>query len=297
MFATRPLVFALSVLAILLSLGPSLATSTATGSATTGSAFGTLEALSKGNERFRGATARRQEAVSRMVEEAPSFMFLGCTDNRLTPASIFQAPIGSIITQNNIGNQYSKKDISTDAAITYAVEDLGVKHIIVLGHYGCPGVKKAIAGSNANSPVIKWIKPIADFYKNARREEIVKFRDSRMPRRGLPEGIKTDPSNGDAGFRAVIEENVRKSVKALKHGSLLAKAYKRDAKTRMANTNLEVYVHGFVVDESTGVVNDLKVSFGPPGKPIPPVPFKAMEAAKNFHSKRDGGKFSKGKNL
>lgn len=44
---------------------------------------------------------------------APSFMFLGCTDNRLTPASIFQSPIGSILTQNNIGNQYSNKDAST----------------------------------------------------------------------------------------------------------------------------------------------------------------------------------------
>lgn len=302
MFAIRSLPLLLLQIALVLVLSPATFASSATetaGSTTPHSGFSTLEALSKGNERFRGETSRKREVVSRLVEEAPSFMFLGCTDNRLTPASIFQAPIGSILTQNNIGNQYSKSDTSTDAAITYAIEDLGVKHIIVLGHYGCPGVQKAIAESKTNNhPVTKWIKPIADFYKKARRQEIVKFRDSRKPHRGLPDGLKTLPSTDDAGFRAVVEENVRKSVKALKEDSLLASAYQLNAKTRLKESKLDVYVHGFVFDEKDGSVTDLKVSFGPPGKPIPPIPFEARQAAKNFHPKRAfPGKFSKGKNL
>lgn len=63
------------------------------------------------------------------------------------------------------------------------------------------------------------------------------------------------------------------------------------------NTQYEVYVHGFVFDESTGQVVDLKVSFGPPGKAIPPVPFTAIAAAKNFHSKKHLPNFFKGKTL
>lgn len=46
---------------------------------------------------------------------------------------------------------------------------------------------------------------------------------------------------------------------------------------------IDVFVHGFVYDEATNEVHDLNVSFGPPGKPIPHVPFKAIAAAKNFH--------------
>lgn len=270
--------------------------------------YTTLDSLFEGNRRFRdvasAAAARRtgrgkkraaDSVVEQFTEDSPSFMFLGCTDNRLTPASIFQSPIGSIITQNNIGNQYSSKDISTDAAVTYAIEDLGVQHIIVLGHYGCKAAARAITGMKKENAISKWIQPIADFYKRARRMEIVKFRDSRKPRRGLKNGITTVPDPSEPGLRAFVEENVKNSVKALKEQSILRSAYQLGAKTRSKDAQYEVYVHGFVFDEATGEVTNLNVSFGPPGKPIPPVPFTAVAAAKNFHRKKP--KFNKGKVL
>ncbi|KAH6914254.1 carbonic anhydrase [Coprinopsis sp. MPI-PUGE-AT-0042] len=269
-------------------------------SGSTGSSFNTIESLYRGNQRFQGAASRKREAVSRLVEAPPSFMFLGCTDNRLTPASIFQAPMGSVIAQNNIGNQYSKKDVSTNAAITYAIEDLGVQHIIVLGHYGCSALKKAVVASRTktmDSPVLKWIKPVVDFYKIARRREIVKFRDSRMPQRGKPEGVTDVPKSDEEGLRALVEENVKNTVKGLKNHSLLAKAYQVNAKTRLTKSSVEVYVHGFVFDEETGGVVNMNVSFGPPGKPIPSIPFTAVAAAKNFHRQKHLPGINKGKNL
>jgi carbonic anhydrase len=262
----------------------------------TTSGFKTLDSLYQGNLRFRN-TARKRSAVARLVNEPPSFMFLGCTDNRLTPASIFQAPVGSIITQNNIANQYSKKDASTDASITYAIEELGVNHIIVLGHYGCKGISKAIMQAKEESPITKWIRPVKEFYSRARRNEIVKFRDSRKPRRGLKNGITGPPEANDAGFKALVEENVKNTVKALREQSLLAKAYQRSARTSAKNTPIDVYVHGFVHDESTGEVVDLKVSFGPPGKPIPPIPFTTTAAAKNFQRSEHLPNFFRGKTL
>lgn len=57
----------------------------------------------------------------------------------------------------------------SDAAITYAIEDLGVQHIIVLGHYDCKAAKRAIAGMKKENAISRWIKPIADLYKHARR--------------------------------------------------------------------------------------------------------------------------------
>lgn len=291
----------------LLALGPATAAAHSTSevaNSTTGKtgSFNSIESLYRGNQRFQGAASRKREAVSRLVEAPPSFMFLGCTDNRLTPASIFQAPMGSVISQNNIGNQYSKKDVSTDAAITYAIEDLGVQHIIVLGHYGCSALQKAVVASRStgktkDSPVLRWIKPLTDFYKIARRREIVKFRDARMPQRGKPDGVTDAPKPSEEGLRALVEENVKNSVKGLKEHSLLAKAYQVNAKTRLTKSPVEVYVHGFVFDEETGGVVNLNVSFGPPGMPIPPIPFTAVAAAKNFHRQKYLPGINKGKNL
>jgi len=241
----------------------------------------TLQDLYVGNTNFR---QNARLLAAKVAEEAPSFMFLGCVDNRVSPAAIFNAPVGSIMSHNNIGNQYSAKDPSADAAIAYAIEHAHVQHVIVLGHYGCKGVEAAITQSSTTTNLVKvWVKPIADLYARTRRREIVVLRDSRMPRRDLPDGIKTAPPVSDAGFRALVEENVKKGVKALRKNSILAQAYSLKALKKNATPSVDVFVHGFVYDEVTGEVHDLNVSFGPPGEAIPDVPFAAVAAAKNFH--------------
>jgi len=231
----------------------------------------TLQDLYEGNKNFRKNV--RLEAT-KLVDEAPSFMFLGCADNRLNPSTIFSAPTGSIISHNNIANQYSSKDPSVNAAVAYAVESLHVQHIIVLGHYGCKGVETAITKSTKASRTIRdWVKPISDLYFKSRRREIVILRDSRKPRRGQDQGVTTAPLANDAGFRALVEENVKVGVKELRDHSILTKAYARGAKSQ----DINVFVHGFVYDETTGEVHNLNVSFGPPGKAVPHIPFEALK--------------------
>ncbi|PPQ89728.1 hypothetical protein CVT25_014129 [Psilocybe cyanescens] len=270
----------------------------------------TLQDLYEGNQKFRENARIQAEKVE---DEAPSFMFLGCVDNsRLSPSSIFNAPAGSTVSHSNIANQYSNKDpsayvqpfrswlipliaICRNAAVAYAVETLNVQHIIVLGHYGCKGVEAAITQSSKTSGLVRnWLRPITDMYSISRRREIVILRDSRKPRRGQDEGIKTAPPATDAGFRALVEENVKRGVKELRTNSIITQAYASHIKTQN-NENIDVFVHGFVYDEGTGEVHDLHVSFGPPGKAIPTVPFKAIAAAKNFHRDNDRPGISKGK--
>ncbi|KAF8160862.1 carbonic anhydrase [Crassisporium funariophilum] len=242
----------------------------------------TLEALYQGNQKFRESTLVEAEKVA---EQVPSFMFLGCLDSRLSPSTIFDAPTGSVISHNNIANQYSTRDRSAEAAIAYAIESLHVDHIIVLGHYGCKGVETAITrSSKASDQVRAWVKPITDLYKQARRQEIVKLRDSRKPQRGKKDGVKEAPAADDAGFRALVEENVKRSVNELRGHSVLTKAYSKDIKNDK-NEDIDVFVHGFVYDDATGDVHDLQVSFGPPGKAIPTIPFKAVAAAQNYQGK------------
>jgi carbonic anhydrase len=254
--------------------------------------FRSLQQLYDGNQRFQ---QKIQVEAEKVAEQEPGFMFLGCVDNRLSPSTIFGAPVGSIVTQNNIANQYSSDDPSAEAAVAYAIESLEVQHIIVLGHYGCKGVETAITRTDKASKIVrKWVQPIADMYKISRRAEIVKLRDSRKPKRGRPDGVKIAPPADDAGFRALVEENVKRSVNELRYHSLLNKAYDRSLKNRNQE-DIDVFVHGFVYDEATGEVNDLHVSFGPPGKVIPHVPFKAISAAKNFHTDSARPGIKKGK--
>jgi len=243
-----------------------------------------LQDLYEGNIKFR-QEVRLQAAE--LANEAPSFMFLGCVDNRLSPSTIFNTPAGSTISHNNIANQYSSKDASADAAVAHAIEFLHVQHIIVLGHYGCKGVETAITkSSKASRSVRDWVKSISDLYSRSRRQEIVILRDSRKPRRGQDQGVTTPPPPTDVGFRALVEENVKRGVKELRNHSLLMKAYAKHIMIH-ENQSIDVFVHGFVYDEDTGEVNDLHVSFGPPGKAIPHVPFNALKAAKNFHRDKD----------
>jgi len=288
--SARPLGLPASTPAIAKSPVDPAAQSTLSGSSNSTSKLRTLDDLYLGNQKFR-QNARVQ--VEKLVDEVPSFMFLGCVDNKLTPSTIFNAPTGSIISHNNIANQYSSKDSSAGAAVAYAVESLHVQHIIILGHYGCKGVEMAITkSSKATRLVSTWVKRISDMYATSRRREIVRLRDSRLPQRGKDNGVKTPPPPDDAGFRALVEENVKKGVKELRKHNTLTKAYSTANKS---DGNTDVFVHGLVYDEVTGEVHDLHVSFGPPGKQIPHIPFKAVAAAKNFHRPSDRPGISTGK--
>jgi len=160
----------------------------------------TLDTLYEGNQRTlshsrirqveEGGTSRTQFANTNVNDapEDPSFMFLGCSDSRHHPNTVFDAPDGSFITHNNIANRYSVGERSTyvaplskrfyclntfisEAALANAIESEQVQHIIVLGHYGCKSVAAAIAGPATikNSFLRDWIQPITDLYQRSRR--------------------------------------------------------------------------------------------------------------------------------
>jgi len=208
-------------------------------------------------------------------------MIFGCSDHRFTPRKIFDVPEGSFFSYNTVANHYEVGDDSAEASLAYAAESVHVQHIIVLGHYGCKGVETAVTMPQKTSKFIKdWIQPIADLYRKSRRSEIVILRESRMPQRGKPDGVTEAPAHSDPGFRALVEENVRTSVSALRQNEMLIDLY-RETRLRPGSVK-NIFVHGFVHDEASGEVVDLGVSFGPPGMPIPHVPFEARKRSQNI---------------
>ncbi|KXN86497.1 Carbonic anhydrase [Leucoagaricus sp. SymC.cos] len=218
----------------------------------------------------------------------PSSMFIGCSDSRVSEGTVFNAQPGTLFTERNIANQFHTTDPNTHAVLAYAVAELGVKHVIVMGHYGCGGVAAAIASppaasiDAANGVVQDWIKPIRELFQSSNRPEIVELRD-RLGNQTVVE----EPDISEPGFRALVEENVKAGVKRIATDSVIVNHYatlgtNATLTTKRAESNDppgDIFIHGWVYDIANGEIHDLGVSVGPPGKPVPAAPFPAVANA------------------
>ncbi|KAF5385937.1 hypothetical protein D9615_002292 [Tricholomella constricta] len=249
-----------------------------TASATNETTTFDLATFLEGNQKFR----EKKSELNAALAQPPGVMFIGCSDNRCAKLSdgkkehreitlgrfstdaIFQTPPGSTLSQVNLANQFTGKDRSADAAVAYAVNNMGVKYIIVMGHYGCKSVRTAMAPKHMDGTLQPWLQPITDIFFHSKRPEIKKLRTLRR----WYDNTGAAKADDDA-FRALVEENVRATVKNLQNDSVLSIAYH---KKNNKNNNVQVFVYGLVLDEDSGEVKDLGVSFGPPGKTIPKLP-------------------------
>ncbi|PPQ75928.1 hypothetical protein CVT26_006380 [Gymnopilus dilepis] len=201
----------------------------------------------------------------------PQFLYLGCSDSRVSAGTIFNAKPGTLFVQRNIANQFLNLDDDVQAVFSYAVDELGVSHIIVMGHYGCGGVAAAIATppsppiEGPDTAIQNWISSIREIYNTSNRTEIVQLRQ----KNAHLQHVDPPPFN-DPGYRALIEENVVTGVRRIAESSLIRNLY--------STREHDLFIHGFVYDISNGRVYNLGVSVGPPGVQIPVVPFPRVPA-------------------
>ena len=128
--------------------------------------------LVQGYEAFRsGRLATEQDRYRDLAEQgqAPEIMVVGCCDSRVSPEVIFDAKPGELFVARNVANlvpPYSPDGAyhGVSAALEFAVGALRVKHIVVLGHARCGGVRAFAEGSAPLSPgdfIGKWMSLIA----------------------------------------------------------------------------------------------------------------------------------------
>jgi carbonic anhydrase len=223
----------------------------------------------KGNQEYRKIMSRDYPGLLERLSErqSPPFFMLTCADSRVSEQDIFNAKLGTMFTASNIANQFNQDDAATSSVLAFSVGVLKVKHIVVMGHYGCAGVAAAMVSPPAPplSPgatvVQEWISPIRRVFRTSERPELVAYRQQLAIYPDLPE-----PEFHNPAFRALVEENVKASVKRIKDSEFIREHFVTLTDTPTAEP---IFVHGWVYDMEDGLVHDLKVSAGPPGTPIP----------------------------
>lgn len=172
--------------------------------------------------------------------QRPEFLWIGCSDSRVPANEITNTDPGEMFVHRNIANMVVHTDLNLLSVLQYSVEVLEVKHIIVVGHYGCGGVRAAL-NHHSFGLLNKWLRNIKDVYR-LYRDEIDALPDE------------------ESRTNRLVELNVKEQVINLAQTSIVQKAWKYDNRP---------HLHGWVYSLKDGI---LKPIFDmPPGSYVDPV--------------------------
>ena len=188
-----------------------------------------IEDVFKNNE---GWVASKLGADSEYFEnlnkgQSPEFVYIGCSDSRVTPEGILGINPGDAFVHRNIANMVNENDLSVMSVLTYAIEHLNVKNLVVCGHYSCGGVAAGMQEADLGT-LNPWIQNIRNVYQ-AHLEELNAIEDE------------------TARYNRVAELNVLAQCDNLVKTDLFQKN----------NSGGELTVHRWVFDISSGKLIDL----------------------------------------
>lgn len=95
------------------------------------------------------------------AQQQPRYMWIGCSDSRVPANQITGLDPGEVFVHRNVANVMVHSDLNALSALQFAVERLRVRHIMVVGHYGCAGVQAALEGARIGL-ADNWLRHIQD---------------------------------------------------------------------------------------------------------------------------------------
>ncbi len=165
------------------------------------------------------------ERLSR--QQNPDYLWIGCSDSRVPANQIISLPPGEVFVHRNVANLVHHNDLNALSVLQYAIEVLGVRHVMVVGHYGCGGVRAAVTGGD-NGMVDIWLHSVRELYAQHRAELDALDMDQRVDR--------------------MCELNVKTQVTNLSHTKIVQHAWQRGQ---------PLAIHGWVYGLKDGHVTDL----------------------------------------
>jgi len=196
-----------------------------------------LEALKANNLAWSQAKRRADpDFFSRLErQQSPAYLWIGCSDSRVPANDIVGLDPGELFVHRNVANLAPPQDANYLSVLQFAVEVLKVRHVLVVGHYGCGGVKAAL-DDERHGLIDHWLHPIRDIAE-AHIAELA----------GLTPGRPRE--------NRLCELNVMRQVR-----NVAADIFVRDAWAR----GQALSIHGWVYALSDGLVRDLDVTVSSP---------------------------------
>jgi carbonic anhydrase len=117
-----------------------------------------------------GKTTADPSFFRRLVaQQTPAYLWIGCSDSRVPANEIVGLDPGEMFVHRNVANLAPPQDANYLSVLQYAVQVLKVRHILVVGHYGCGGVAAALAGTRLGL-IDHWLSPIRAIARNSSAE-------------------------------------------------------------------------------------------------------------------------------
>jgi carbonic anhydrase len=164
-------------------------------------------------------------------QQSPEYLWIGCSDSRVPANEIVDLLPGELFVHRNVANVVTHTDLNCLSVIQFAVDVLKVKHIIVVGHYGCSGVGAALRGDRIGL-CDNWLRQAPDV-RQKHEDRLAMLTDAR--------------ARGDR----LCELNVIEQVANVCQTTMVQDAWERGQ---------DLTVHGWVYGLHDGLVHDLEFS-------------------------------------
>ncbi len=183
-----------------------------------------------------GKTAADPGFFRRLVaQQAPPYFWIGCSDSRVPANEIVGLDPGEMFVHRNVANLAPPHDANFLSTLQYAVQVLKVRHVLVVGHYGCGGVHAALENLKLGL-IDHWLSPI---------RELARVNAAELA--SLPDGA--------ARFDRLCELNVLRQVHNVATNPFVTEAWEGGA---------ALTVHGWCYSLASGLIRDLGATVNGP---------------------------------
>jgi len=172
-------------------------------------------------------------------QQAPEYLWIGCSDSRVPANQITGLAPGEVFVHRNVANLVIHTDLNALSAIQFAVDLLRVKHIIVVGHYGCSGVSAALSRRRIGL-ADNWLRHVQDVHHKHRA------------------WVEAQPDDAARG-ELLCELNVIEQALSVCQTTIVQEAWERQQ---------EVTVHGWIYGLADGLLSDLGFRAGGGDEPL-----------------------------